>query len=285
MRLLFSFALFLLTISPPAPDKQHSQPDEQHATTQNAPVPTSPVTVIVNQPPTQEHQPTPEHKPKNGPPIWSNWALVVVAFGTGILALRSLHQIKRQAKATEDAANAAKDAAIAATHNAQALINAERAWIAGAIENDGGNFQLFGHPNAIPKCRVGIKNYGRTPGKIITICARFDKMPDFAALPPEPYFGIDSIAPFGNDIIFPSETAIWLTSSIAGDEPLTQNERLAVRDGLIILLLWGEINYADVITSEQHLTRFCFWYTYGHPPNISGFQTCFSAPASYRKTT
>jgi hypothetical protein len=121
MRLFVLCVVFFL-VSPSATDKQQSKPAEQQAATENTANQSSPVTVVVNQPSTEENRNRAKQKPEDGPPIYSNWALVIVAAFAAFAGLRTLHFIRMQAESTEKAANAAND-------NARAVINAERAWV------------------------------------------------------------------------------------------------------------------------------------------------------------
>jgi hypothetical protein len=183
MRLFANTLILTVALLPTAPNKKESQTTEQNAASQNSTNPSSPVTVVVNQPATPEHQNVPHDKPKNGPPIWSNWALVSVAVGTGILALRSPNQIKRQAKATEDAATAAKT-------SADAVINAERAWVMVDVEQVPGQGIRTVHTDLLTNeqstmiyARLICKNDGKTPAWItekragLKIIGPHDKLP------------------------------------------------------------------------------------------------------------
>jgi hypothetical protein len=106
-----------------------------------------------------------------GQPIWSNWAIVAIASVGAILAYKSLQQIRRQSRATEDAARAANT-------NALAVMNGERAWIMVRIDLVPG----FGGPYTGQSCenggttsiettalpvRLRYRNDGRTPGWIV----------------------------------------------------------------------------------------------------------------------
>jgi hypothetical protein len=234
----------------------------------------------------KSEQQTPECPlPKWTDPFWPNWALVVVTVLAVWAAFGTLADLREQTGAARTSADAAKKSADAAFLNAQAVINAERAWIIGIAAEETGNVQLFGPPAHVPKCEVGIKNSGRTPGKIITICYKFEKISSFSDLAPEPYFGIDSIKGLGSQIVVSGDTPLWITIEIEGGKPLAAHERHAVRDKKLYLVCWGEINYEDVITKEPHMTRFCYFYTHGQPSRKDAFQTAFDAPASYRTTT
>ena len=109
-RSLIATAVVLLAVASPAilyQQKQPSSPKDNGA--QNLTTQGSPVTVVVNEPSTQNEKERPKDKPRKGPPIYSNWALVVVASIAAWAALRNIRELQKQSKATEDAANAAAE--------------------------------------------------------------------------------------------------------------------------------------------------------------------------------
>jgi hypothetical protein len=243
--------------------------------------------IIVNQQPsTSEKQDGAKHNSSQWPPptdpFWSNWALVFVALGTGIAAALNLSAIRNQTEAVKAQTTEVSDST---EKQVQSLRNIERAWVVGVVDNDSKLFRLYDPLYRVPEVWMGIKNAGHTPGKLITVSARFEKVGDLKSLPPEPYFGIDCIKPFGDDLVIPGEPVLWLSGKIDGGQPLTDEEKKDVAEGKLFLLCWGEIQYTNVVTGEQHMTRLCFQYTYGVHPIKSAFQVCFDAPASYRKTT
>lgn len=261
---------------------QHKSEATQITQPAVSPVPEQPVPA--EQKYKSEQQPPKCPLPEWTDPFWSNWALVLITGFAVWYAKRTLDDLKEQTQLTKTAADAAKISADAAKLNAQAIINSERAWISGIVaETD--RVDLFGHPAHIPICEIGIRNAGRTPGKIITLCFRFEKIGDLAELPPEPYFGIDSIRGLGGHIVFPEETAVWVNIEIEGEQPLSAQERAAVKEQTLFLLCWGEINYEDVITKQPHVSRFCYRYGFKTSGRQSGFETWFAAPPPYREAT
>jgi hypothetical protein len=102
----------------------------------------------------------------NDSPIWSNWALFLIAIITAGFALKSLRQIQRQTKATEIAANAARD-------NEGAVIKAERAWIFASVEPALGHNRAIGDNKTTIYIRVSCRNVGRGPAWITEIRAHF----------------------------------------------------------------------------------------------------------------
>jgi len=277
--LLFLTSLFSLGQSGTEQDAPAQQKQNE---TKSVPAP------VIAQPSTQQQQGQPDGSCKIPPltdSFWSNWALVLVGIVAAWIALETLGDLKEQTSTAKTSAEAAKKSADAAFLNAQAVINAERAWIIGIPEDETDSVQLFGPSSYVPQCQIGIKNSGRTPGKIVTIALRFEKMTNVVELPPEPYFGIDSIKGLGGQIVVPGDTPLWIFLAIDGGRPLAADERIFVRDKMLHLVCWGEINYEDVLTQQPHMTRFCCFYTHGRAAAKNGFQTAFDAPASYRETT
>jgi hypothetical protein len=91
--------------------------------------------------------------------VWGDlptWFLVIVGSVAAWIALRTLDDIKKQTHNAENASEAAKISADAALLNAQAIVNAERAWLTiKLVAGHGRDYQL------------GIANRGRTPAQVI----------------------------------------------------------------------------------------------------------------------
>jgi hypothetical protein len=121
MRLFSAVALLLLLNSPAATKQQQEQSDKQNAVA-GQPTNSTPVTVIVNQPPSPEKKDQPCNQSHDWIGDFISLALVGVAFWGATVARDSLREVRRQADSTEKAANAARD-------NALAVLNAERAWV------------------------------------------------------------------------------------------------------------------------------------------------------------
>jgi len=168
---LFATVLVVMLFLPTTGDKKQSQPTEQNTKAQDAASPT-PVTVNVvqNPPPAPPQQNCSESQAHNWheafwPPIWSNWALIAVAAFAASAAFATLGEIKKQSAATEKAANAASD-------NALAVINAERAWIVVDLELKPGTGTV--HTNGPTKAQtisvsvlLNCRNEGKTMAWII----------------------------------------------------------------------------------------------------------------------
>ena len=216
----------------------------------------------------------------------SNWLLAIVGIcGIG-MAYGSLRTLIDQARATRTAADASKIAADAALLNAQAVINSERAWIATFVANN--SYDLYGHPDAVPKFQLGIKNSGRTPGVVSRILLKFEKRASLDDLPPDPPLDITSILVVNNVTIVPGEDdQLFVQATIDGEEALSSDERSAVAENRLFLLAYGSVIYTDVLKPDfanPHSTAFCFVYAVASPV-LHGFQVCFETPPSYRERT
>ncbi len=151
--------------------KQQQSSDKKANTPDNAPK--APGSTTENQLSAPKKEQSPQQESQGvfekafAPETWPHWALFVAAIWAGIIALKTLKAIQREAEeakiiaeaarddaaAARDGAEAASKNAEAASLNAQAVINAERAWIVIAVS---------------PTTTVGsyeckVLNYGRTP--------------------------------------------------------------------------------------------------------------------------
>jgi hypothetical protein len=189
----------------------------------------------------------------------SPWWYKFLAWPEGITAwllLLTLGAIVWQAKETRKAAEAA-------LLNAQAVINAERAWLVVSIENDPNRrapFQTFIHV---------LNNKGRTPAVLKSIHIQYDfvSLPDNLPVPPE-YKGLigmperlfivgEKDLPIG--IAFDPEKITFMRSKI----PQVQNAQE-------FLVWYGRVTYEDVFETQTknnlgkvHETRWCYAWSFG----------------------
>ena len=110
-------------------------------------------------------------------PLINNWPLVAVAAWATVVAMKSLRVIRDQTDATAKAAQAA-------LLNAQALINAERAWILVKIQNapepSADNLGVYILPT--------VTNYGKTAGRVVKFALRRHVASGPKSLPLEPKY-------------------------------------------------------------------------------------------------
>jgi hypothetical protein len=171
-----------------------------------------------------------QHPPKGystlHDPVTVQWFIFFAALGTGIAVSWQAFMAKRSA-------DAAKSSAEAARLNAQAVINSERAWMAttfdGAVVKD---VKEINYP-----CYV--KNFGRTPAKIVEVGATIRRVDSISKIPNEPTFSPDEIIPCRDIVVVPNdgfELPIKHTVSI------TLAEQANVINGILVVYAYGYVN-------------------------------------------
>jgi hypothetical protein len=126
------------------------------------------------------------------PATWSNWALVLVGGAAAFAALKTLRAIERQGVSMRrqttilrNSVAVAQKGSDAALLNAQAVINAERAWITAELGwYEGtpnrvllGAYKKFGKTqldSVTANMKITYKNEGRTPAWIDNVYGRMD---------------------------------------------------------------------------------------------------------------
>jgi hypothetical protein len=158
-------------------------------------------------------------------PFWSNWAIVLVGLGAAVVALRTLSQISEQAVQTRNAADAA-------TLNAQAIINFERPWITIRAECIG--FRIT----------VAAVNEGRTPAEVTLHVGKQCVILAEESLPVQPIYPTGSsldesiLSPSSPPVcVFLCEVDIWNS-----DELLE-----AINSGQKALFIMGHILYRSTL--------------------------------------
>ena len=237
-------------------------------------------------------------RPINDSPKWyaalerPDWWLVLIAAATGwaifyqakemkaatdvmrgqLKAMKDqLGQMEATGKQTDDLIKHAGDSAKAALLNATVLANSERPWVlieesvalpsgAGAIRNGHIYFRA--------------KNYGKNPAQVTRHCCEPYFWPYGKELPAEPeYHPTELKYPqylVPGELIDVYDYDCWsVMTDEFWDEMNKENQRL---------LFVGHVVYVDVITGEEHETRFCHSYTpYG--------TLILQGPRSYNKCT
>ena len=264
MRLSVAIALLALLSLPTNPKNQQNKTTEQKAISQTPSQP-SPVIVVVNQSPPPEKAKDPDYQASKVQPQtnqkWYEWlipavlsflanlALVGVAIWGVNVAANSLEEVRRQAKATEDAATAAKD-------SAQAVINAERAWVMVDMR-----FCLGSHLTKITsgdgsihtaaKVEISLQNCGPTPAWIFEqwVCLEVANFVVMSATeyptPQFPQFGKEGKKSSVNYSILPmvkgQEPEKWTTS--------IDDDGWATDDNGRYVHIYGVVRYRDAFSS------------------------------------
>jgi hypothetical protein len=195
--------------------------------------------------------------------------ILALITGSGVIAAwRGLPEFKKQADAAKDAATAAKASADAALLNAQAVINAERAWITVTPHIGTLKFVPLREKNApIPDDLVDVipiihqfpaklVNVGKTPARIEASAIRYvrtpihpsrwDETPDYGELSESEQYA------------FPDEI-MTLTGQLSPVATMTTSQIEDVENKREFLFAFGIIKYRDVY-GNPHETRFGYLY-------------------------
>jgi hypothetical protein len=188
------------------------------------------------------------------PPTWSNWALAAIAVGGILVAWWTLGIIKRQTKATEIAANAAKE-------STDALISGDRAWI--LVEKIGREYLVPVEVQTERQsyCFFYLGNSGKTAGRVIAwkaelhISDRMDRPTDVSAFD-------CSGETFNSYMMPPGEPYIQIAILKGGGGFITQQQLDEItKQKIKYLWLCGIVKYEDVFRPELiHETWLCYLY-------------------------
>jgi hypothetical protein len=265
-------ALLLLL---PSNGQQQQTPSKlkKEAAPQN---PTQSITVFVNpevtHPRPDEKKNDPSKQPHGWPPWWESfwpyWAEVLVTGLAGFFAVLTLMALKRQTKATEDAARAA-------TKSANALTGAERPWL--VVEKI--TMHHFGDWQKI-HARCIVKNHGRTPGIIVSTRQRFHTADADNPLPHIPEYGIDRGT--REALVTPHQHGL-IPVAFESSQPRSAQIQSIMR-GTTVLWVYGIINYRSVWGTEEYKTKFCYSYLIPEAPEEKpGFWP--DGPPAYHEAT
>jgi hypothetical protein len=186
------------------------------------------------------------------PQVWwrdSNWWLVIIAGFTGLVIGWQSFQTKNAAKA--------------ALLNAQAVINAERAWVVMIIEQDEEFPRSF---------RVKAKNCGSTPAMIVAASQQWCVIENATEMPEEPQYGHGKRFAEGV-FLFPGESQAMmefgrdhLRMPPIGYEPTREDDFQRVKEGQGSCIVFGNVVYRDILSSScdlEHETRWCSLFKLG----------------------
>lgn len=182
------------------------------------------------------------------------WWLVIFAFVTACIVSWQSFESKR-------AAEAAKEAAIAAKEQAKHIVASERPWILIEIE--------LVHNGEYPVITCRAVNHGKTPAEIVDALARFrltSPEENLSAKPEDEYrkgLGLPRdtphhawIAPSKNFGVFQYDTSLLNTL-----DPGCWKDVLG---GKVQLYFLGYVRYKDPFSDDLHESGFC--YRYGYSP-------------------
>jgi len=200
----------------------------------------------------KSEQSTPIEKPEK-PLISPEWANVIVAIIYVMVAFFTLLAIHRQANIAEkqslDAKTTAETAdktAKAARDSADALINAERAWVFADIERAPGSGRDVSNGQTTVSVRVICNNVGRSPAWIDEILIRYFMAGERDAFPDTPDFSEAEYIHIGPTPIAPK------------GEPLRTDDLAITARGVqglgIFEIAYGIVRYRDPFGAKRHTT-------------------------------
>ena len=214
-----------------------------------------------------KHPPNNADKTQGNPPRWYGlfaWPDSITAWVILLTLLAIAEQAQESAKATK-----------AMQVSVETSRDAERAWIVGNIEHvpdfsteDKGNIELLW---ILPVFR----NYGKTPGRIITIRARSHYVPKGEQMPIEPVFSVDGTSEFNEEIVLVPGISVQPVSIGISPREIWKAQIQGSQ-----LLIYGVVNYLDIY-GRQFWSRFCYVYhtPHGFHPLPPGFYV--GGPSGY----
>lgn len=194
-----------------------------------------------------------------------------------------------QAVLTRNSANAARDAAIAAKTNSQAVINSERPWMFIEIQtNEAKGTDVTEHLGF----SVTFKNWGKTPAEIISFQDHPTFFDNIESIPNEPAYSLEGhvwahtrMVPAG-EIWRDPGCSYWWAESLLPPDVWQEIRRSRKR-----LVYWGRLQYRDLLEESRtifdvkqrpltiHETCFCYFWS----PAMNEFLIC--GPMGYNKHT
>jgi hypothetical protein len=243
---------------------------DQHSATKSAnqstPPPNTAVAIDAHNNRPQNHA---ENAERNSP-RWHRlfaWPEGITTWAIILTLLAIAEQAGESAKSTRavrDSLPLQKTAADAALANAQAVINAERPWIAVNI----------GKGRVLAETTLVLKNWGRTPAKIVSIkkyrrVVRTQGEKGQVIEVPRDEHNIVLVPP-GEPLTF---EALWLSEHFSQAEIKEMEE-----GGNAVACYFGRIEYLDVFLPDQtHITDYCYsWDLSMRAPMPSNCETDYN---------
>jgi hypothetical protein len=186
------------------------------------------------------------------------WVLVIVGAITAFVIGWQSWEARKAAEASREAANAA-------LHQANHMVTSERAWLVleridmphlVPLEETPHTQQRFAH------CIFWIKNYGITPARVLAVWSEI-RINRSIQEPPGSAPEYSRTSPIEETYVFPPSKEQPYEARLMPNGIIRRAERDAIRYGSEFLWLRGCIKYCDVLSpdiSKQHETWFCYRY-------------------------
>lgn len=190
------------------------------------------------------------------------WVMAILTAVYVIISYFVLQAIKREARIGQQAADAA-------TKSADALMNAERAWLlARTVDVDSRTKEILTGRirEAVRPREQGVTirfeycftNLGRTPARITRIGARFQKLQTLADLPAEPNYGIAVLDV--QLVLAPNDSTNLTWQVLEPDGVLTGDEVVSITLGKAFLYAYGFVKYLDIFDRQQEARFGYVWH-------------------------
>lgn len=221
---------------------------------------------------------------------WPEWLLVFIAAITALAVWYQAKETARAAKATEIAANAAKD-------NATALINSERAWVIAELVPICAKFGSWWHRRAGSgwavltgeevlsgehlKHRLKLTNMGRTPAHVLSFRIGYSCLLEGVTVLPEGTSG-DIVEKHPFDHLLATGAAIEVleptidVDKFRRDSIKQVGDSKKIEDAKWTLVFHGWVEYLHVFSEKSVRELFCYVY-------IPSLQRLRREPAEARK--
>jgi hypothetical protein len=179
-------------------------------------------------------------------------SLLALITGAGVIAAwKGLPDFKRQAKAAEDAANAA-------LKQASHIETSERAWMSAVMENPPETHR----PGSALRLACHIKNMGKTPAFLLEKGEDRQVLKVGVELPHAPPQYVVGTKWKGIGVMFPP------TAEIAVALDLSVSEARTVYEGTHAIWFYGFLKYRDAFKKDR-IIRYCFRYSLPEAGSVS----------------
>jgi hypothetical protein len=270
MRLYIWLTVVVFTLVLPSTWGEQKTPTNKEKNTATNAQPQPQVSISENHYEPAKQQRSPEEETHRWPPpwwspFWSNWAFVVIGGLAAGAAVWTLFAVREQAKHT-------KDAARAALLNAQAVINAERAWILVDIANphpETGNLFVEGIQNGKDYFTLFVNLICRNEGRSLAwVTEKRIGMQCVDILPPEPDMSETELIEVEPIPIPPTQPSV-----IREQQVTAEGSKLPGK----MTVIYGSVKYRDIFDKPRE-TIFGYRVTPTRIERLSGY------PA-YNRTT
>jgi hypothetical protein len=295
------FAIVIMLALPIYGQKESPEPNsnEGHAQEAKKPNPApSPIPadapIVINQETTNTQNNGAESHTKGylsrllAPENLPNVGLFVIGFGGIIIAICSLRKIERQIATAERSV----------TTGVRQFAAENRPWI---LIPWGDDSAKIGEPHLIPAesvsqkekrrthCMFPVRNYGRSPARVISEKAQLQIGPSGAIVPDITAYELGGAD--HNDFIFAHTATIYAEAELFPGTFITPEQKSAIDGGTSFLWLCGFLRYKDSLGIDEtpefkpieYETRFCYlWETRTNAPKP---YWRMAGPAQYNRAT